>query len=74
MSGLKNEVTGLKEDVLELKEGQERLEKKIDSIFEQTVDLTEFKTSVLVKLEDLKEVKEVTKTNCYEIAKLKAVK
>ena len=33
----------------------------------------EFKTEVNTKLDALKEVKEVTKENCYEIAKIKSV-
>lgn len=64
-----------------LEEGQERLENKIDKIdktlevvYDQTVDLSEFKTLVLNSLQELKEVEEVTKVNCYDIAKLKAVK
>lgn len=64
----------IQKDIKGLKDGQERLEKKLDGVVEQTADLTEFKTSVLSKLEDLKEVEEVTKVNCYDIAKLKAIK
>ena len=51
-----------------------RIEKKLDGVFDQTADLTEFKTSVIDKLDDLKSVEEVTKLNCYDIAKLKATK
>lgn len=64
----------IQKDIKGLKDGQERLEKKLDGVVEQTADLTEFKTSVLSTLEDLKEVEEVTKVNCYDIAKLKAIK
>lgn len=64
----------MQKDIKGLKEGQERLEKKIDGINEQTADLTEFRTTVIKKLKELKEVEEVTKANCYEIAKLKVIK
>ncbi|MGL5567787.1 MAG: hypothetical protein ACRDB9_00950 [Cetobacterium sp.] len=57
-----------------LEEGQKRIESKIDGITDQTADLTEFRTAVVTKLDELKEVEEVTKVNCYDIAKLKAVK
>lgn len=50
------------------------IEKKLDGVVDQTADLTEFRTTVLSKLEELKEVEEVTKVNCYEIAKIKAIK
>lgn len=52
----------------------EQIEKKLDGVVEQTADLTEFRTEVMARLADLKEVEEVTKVNCYEIAKIKAVK
>lgn len=51
-----------------------RIEKKLDGVFDQTADLTEFKTNVIDKLDELKSVEEVTKLNCYDIAKLKATK
>ena len=50
------------------------LNKKIDGISEQTADLLAFRTKVEVKLEELREVEEVTKVNCYDIAKLKSNK
>lgn len=50
------------------------IEKKLDGVVEQTADLTEFRTTVMSKIDDLKEVEEVTKVNCYDIAKLKAIK
>ena len=45
----------------------------LDNVVEQTANLIEFKTEVNTKLDALKEVKEVTKENCYEIAKIKSV-
>ena len=50
------------------------IEKKLDGVVEQTAELLEFRTTVKTKLDELKEVEEVTKVNCYDIAKLKAVK
>lgn len=49
----------------------ERIEKKIDSVYDQTADLTEFRTDTTDKLDKLINV---TKDNCYEIANLKIVK
>lgn len=48
----------------------ERIEKKIDSVYDQTADLTEFRTDTTDKLDKLINV---TKDNCYEIANLKIV-
>lgn len=58
----------------ELKAELEGINRKLDGVVEQTADLTEFKSTVISKLEALKEVEEVTKVNCYDIAKLKAIK
>lgn len=58
----------------ELKAELEGINRKLDGVVEQTADLTEFKSTVISKLEELKEVEEVTKVNCYDIAKLKAIK
>lgn len=49
----------------------DRIEKKIDSVYDQTADLTEFRTDTTSKLDKLINV---TKDNCYEIANLKIVK
>lgn len=50
------------------------IENKLNSVHDQTAMLTEFRTEVNIKLEELKELKEVTKENCYDIAKLKSIK
>lgn len=51
---------------------------KLDSVVEQTANLTEFKTTTLSKLEDIKDnlsnVEVITASNWKDIAKLKAVK
>lgn len=64
----------IKTDLKEIKGQLNNLESKVNGVFDQTADLTEFKTLVLNSLQELKEVEEVTKVNCYDIAKLKAVK
>lgn len=64
----------IKNEIKELKDSQEKIEKKLDGVVEQTANLLEFRTTVETKLNELKEVEEVTKVNCYDIAKLKAVK
>ncbi|KOF57902.1 hypothetical protein AGR56_05315 [Clostridium sp. DMHC 10] len=60
-----------------LEEGQKRIEKKLDGVHEQTADLTEFKTETKQGIEEIKKdihtLKNVTRTNCYDIADLKAV-
>ena len=63
----------------------ERIEKKIDSVIEQTADLTEFRTEVrdfrsetINQLEEIKDnlnnVEVITASNWKDIAKLKAIK
>ena len=52
----------------------DKLDKTLEVVYDQTANLSEFKTVVLSKLEELKEVEEVTKVNCYDIAKLKSIK
>ena len=73
MNRLENKVDVLELDISKLKQVQERIEKKLDNVVKQTANLIEFKTEVNTKLDALKEVKEVTKENCYEIAKIKSV-
>lgn len=74
LKSIQLDIKGLKDEVKDLKEGQKIIEKKLDGVVEQTVELLEFRTTVKTKLDELKEVEEVTKVNCYDIAKLKAVK
>ena len=68
-----------------LEQGQQRVEKKLDAVYAQTADLTEFRTETRDKLiqigtavdsirMDLNAVEIVTSKNWNEIAKLKAVK
>ena len=71
---INDRLESLEEGQKEIKIELSSISKKVDGIVEQTADLTEFRTNVISKLDDLKEVEEVTKANCYEIAKLKIVK
>ncbi|MBU3135988.1 hypothetical protein KPL39_06875 [Clostridium gasigenes] len=54
----------------------DNIEAKLESTHNQTADLTEFRTEINTKLDkilkEVTEVEEVTKVNCYDIAKLKA--
>ena len=59
LKSIQLDIKGLKDEVKDLKEGQKIIEKKLDGVVEQTAELLEFRT---------------TKVNCYDIAKLKAVK
>lgn len=61
---LKAELEPIKADIKEIKE-------KMDSVYDQTADLTEFRTDTTAKLDKLINV---TKDNCFEIANLKIVK
>ena len=74
MNSMETKINSMESDIKELKDGQERIEEKIEAIYYQTANLTEFKTEVNMKLDKLCDVENVTKLNCYEIAKLKSVK
>lgn len=69
-----DKLSNIEDGQKELKAELEGINRKLDGVVEQTADLTEFKSTVISKLEELKEVEEVTKVNCYDIAKLKAIK
>jgi hypothetical protein len=64
----------LKEELEPVKTKLDSIELKLNSVHDQTAMLTEFRTEINIKLDELKELKEVTKENCYDIAKLKAIK
>ena len=74
INSMETKINFIESDIKELKDGQERIEEKIETIYDQTANLTEFKTEVNIKLDELCDVENVTKLNCYEIAKLKSVK
>lgn len=52
-ASLRADVNSLKEGQKSLEEGQKRIEKKLDAVYNQTADLTEFKTEVNMKLNRL---------------------
>jgi len=56
----------------------DRIEKKLDSVVEQTADLTEFRTETHSQLDEIKDnlsnVEVITASNWKDIAKLKTVK
>ena len=68
---MQNDIKSMNERLIKLEEGQQRIEKKIDNVYDQTADLIEFRTDTTSKLDKLINV---TKDNCYEIANLKIVK
>ncbi|QEK12631.1 hypothetical protein FQB35_09990 [Crassaminicella thermophila] len=87
-----NELKTIKTDINDLKEGQMqtnerltklekgqfRIEKKLDTVHDQTANLTEFRTETNMKLDSIDNkinaVEAVTKENLYDIAKLKLAK
>ena len=50
MTEVKADINEVKADITGLKEGQSRIEAKLDSVYEQTADLTEFRTESLESL------------------------
>lgn len=71
---INDRLENLEEGQKDIKNELSTISQKLDGVVDQTADLTQFRTTVLSKLEELKEVEEVTKVNCYDIARLKSVK
>ncbi|SHI84605.1 hypothetical protein SAMN02745163_00849 [Clostridium cavendishii DSM 21758] len=75
---LKADVSILKSDVSMLKSDVTHIKKKVDSVYDQTADLTEFRTDVLSKLDsvddDISTIETVTASNYLYINKLKRMK
>lgn len=71
VSEIKADVSGLKTGVSGIKEKLDALTEKVDVIYDQTALLTEFKTEITHKIDDLIIV---TKENTYDITRLKAVR
>lgn len=69
LKAIQTDISGMKDDISELKEGQPRLEQKVDGIAEQTAELLEFKTAATATLDKLIAV---TKQNCFDITYIKA--
>ena len=70
---LETKVDSLEIGQKELKSDVKEIKSKLENIYDQTAHLTEFRTEVNTKLDTLKDLENVTKENCYEIAKLRAV-
>lgn len=68
----------MQKDIKDINSKVDRIETKVNSIHDQTADLTEFRTETKEGIEtikkDISKLTNVTKTNCFEIADLKAVK
>lgn len=78
MKSMQNDIKSMNERLIGLETGQQRIEKKLDSVYEQTADLTEFRTETKQGIDniqkDIYKLTNVTKTNCFEIANLKVIK
>ncbi len=61
----------IQNDIKDLKEGQQRIEKKLDITYDQVARTAENITSIK---KDLSTVETVTAKNCYDITALKAIK
>lgn len=70
---LESKVDFLEVNQRELSSDVKEIKSKIELVYDQTAYLTEFRTEVNTKLDQLKVLENVTKENCYEIAKLRAV-
>lgn len=51
---MQNDMKSMKSDISELKVGQERIEKKLDGVTDQTADLTEYRTTTTANIESIK--------------------
>ncbi|MDU4800939.1 MAG: hypothetical protein E6X81_08055 [Clostridium butyricum] len=68
---MENRITSIENDVQDLKAGQERIERKLESTHEQVERTAEDITFIKRELTDMEKV---TANNCYEIVRLKAIK
>lgn len=75
---LENKIDDNTKDIKNINTKVESIEKKLDGVVEQTADLTEFRRETKDGIEaikkDVSKLTNVTKTNCFEIADLKAVR
>jgi predicted nucleic acid-binding Zn-ribbon protein len=85
LKSLKEGQQNLQQGQQDLQQGQNRLEnivkeidRKTSAIFDQTADLSEFKTSTVDSLSrietELNTIEKVTAKNCFDITHLKAIK
>ena len=75
---LENKIDDNTQELKNVNTKVDRIEQKLDGVHEQTANLTEFRTETKEGIEsikkDINKLINVTKTNCFEIADLKAVK
>lgn len=78
LKSIQEDIAGIKSSQNDTAKKLDTIETKLDHVFEQTVDLTEFRMDVITKLDniqnDLSTVEVVTSKNWNDIAKLKIVK
>ena len=55
VSTLNDNMTVVKEDIVDLKGGQARIESKLDAVYNQTADLSEFRTETRQGISDIKD-------------------
>lgn len=63
---IKTEMSSMNQRIGNLEAGQDRIEKKLDTVYEQTATLTEFRTEVNQKLDNLTDDVEFLKHKEYE--------
>ena len=66
ITGMKTEITGMKTEITDIKASQNRLEKKLDDVYNQTADLTEFRTEANTKLDKISDDIEFLKHEEYQ--------
>jgi chromosome segregation ATPase len=70
---LESKVDFLEVNQRESSKDVKEIKSKVEIIYDQTASLTEFKTEVNAKLNKLIDLENVTKDNCYEIARLRSI-
>jgi len=71
LNPIKKDIAEMKNDIKDLKVGQEEIKSMLTNL--ESINANRH-VEINLKLEELKDLKQVTKENCYDIAKLKAVK
>lgn len=66
ITDMKTEITGMKAEITDIKASQNRLEKKLDDVYNQTADLTEFRTEANTKLDKISDDIEFLKHEEYQ--------
>ncbi|MCG8542332.1 MAG: hypothetical protein MJA82_20720 [Clostridia bacterium] len=66
MQHMQSDITGMKAEITDIKASQNRLEKKLDDVYNQTADLTEFRTEANTKLDKISDDIEFLKHEEYQ--------